>query len=154
MIFRVKEDLYMALSEKFFDLRDKQIIRFERGDITRAEVRNQNGTTACVADPGGDLVIDLGPGKKIGDAPPCPDFIPQLGILPGVQDIYDTPPPAVAAKFANPAVQITITDKSGAKTEVRVSAVSDGSVYAQSGTRPPDPQAGYGGVRQPQFQAV
>ncbi|MGC1688043.1 MAG: hypothetical protein WA734_20605, partial [Candidatus Acidiferrales bacterium] len=51
-------------------------------------------------------------------------------------NILDTPSGAINAQFAKPAIEATLTDKAGNKTEVRISAASGKSVYARSGDGP------------------
>ena len=52
------------------------------------------------------------------------------------QEIYDEPPAGVAAKLAKPPVQVTLTNVSGKKLEIQVSAPVGDSVYARTSAGP------------------
>ena len=144
MIFRVNDTLYKALTEKFSDLRDKQLVHFSEGDITQVEVRNQNGTTQCVKNAAGDLVIQTagappgGPTGKPADkkdaSQPCPFIMPLDSAR--AQEIYDEPPAVIVSKLAKPAVDVTLTNSSGKKMDIQLSAASGDSVYARTGAGP------------------
>jgi hypothetical protein len=148
-IFRVNDALYKALNEKFGDLRDKQLVHFSEADISQLEVRNQNGTSQCVKSAagaaggaaggaGGQLVLqpndDKGDKGGKGAAVPCP-FVAALEMA-RAQEIYDEPPAAIAGKLAKPPVQVTLTNVSGKKLEIQVSAPVGDSVYARTGGGP------------------
>ncbi len=132
MIFRVNDVLYKALDEKFSDLRDKQLVRFSENDIKQIDVKNQNGTAQCVKDATGQLVIPAADSKSA--AQPCP-FTASLEAA-RAQEIYDTPPAAIASKLAKPAVHVTLTNMDGKKMEIDVSALSGDIVYARSSAGP------------------
>jgi hypothetical protein len=132
MIFRVNDVLYKALDEKFSDLRDKQLVHFSENDIKQIDVKNQNGTAQCVKDATGQLVIPAADSKSA--AQPCP-FTASLEAA-RAQEVYDTPPAAIASKLAKPAVHVTLTNMDGKKMEIDVSALSGDSVYARSSAGP------------------
>ena len=52
------------------------------------------------------------------------------------QEIYDEPPAAIAGKLAKPPVQVTLTNVSGKKMEIQVSAPAGDSVYARTSGGP------------------
>jgi uncharacterized protein DUF4340 len=133
-IFRVNDTLFKSLSEKLFDLRDKQVIHIAMTDITRAQMKNEKGTTACVQSTSGDLVLEQPAGAK-GTPPECPGFVDSLEGA-RAQDIYDAPSAMIAASMAKAPIVIAITDKSGKSIEVRVSAVSGDAVYARTSVGP------------------
>jgi hypothetical protein len=144
----VNDTLYKALAEKFSDLRDKQLVHFSESDITQVDVRSQNGTTQCVKNASGDLVIQPSAGPSGGTAggssgkpadkkdasQPCPFIMPLDNAR--AQEIYDEPPAAIVSKLAKPAVEVTLTNSSGKKMEIQVSAASGDSVYARTGAGP------------------
>src|SRR4029077_4018086 len=57
-VFQINENLYTILSDKYIDLRDKQIVHITPDDVARAEVHNLNGTFACVKGSGSGLVLE------------------------------------------------------------------------------------------------
>src|SRR6185437_3087163 len=129
-VFEVQEAVYKALSDKPGDLRDKQLVHLNASEVTRAEVRDQNGATSCVKGANDEFTVEQAAGTKT-PAAPCADFLPSIENA-HAQEVYDAPPAGVSAKLAKPAVQITLTDKNGKKTEIRVSPAVGDSVYAQT----------------------
>lgn len=134
VILRVNTTLFTTLNQKLFDLRDKQLVHIFASDVTRAEIHNPNGSAVCVANPSGDLVVEQSAGAKT-PPPTCPSFVPTLEGARAT-DIFDAPPADISAKLAKPAIEITLTEKSGKKTELRVSAVFGDAVYAKTGAGP------------------
>jgi Domain of unknown function (DUF4340) len=137
-VFQINDNLHTILSDKYFDLRDKQITHSMPDDVTRAEVHNLNGIFACVKGSGSGLVLEQSADKS-GDkkaAPPsCPDFIAELG-EDQADEVYDTPPASIAKELAKPAVQITITDKNGKKSQLVFSGIIGDSIYSRSDSSP------------------
>jgi Domain of unknown function (DUF4340) len=133
-VFQINENLYTILSDKYFDLRDKQIVHIMPDDVARADVRNPNGTFACVKGSGSGLVLEQTADKKA--APPsCPDFLGELG-EDQADEVYDNPPASIAAQLAKPAVQISITDKNGKKSQLVFSGIVEDSLYGRSNAGP------------------
>lgn len=139
-VFEINDNLYSILSDKYIDLRDKQITHITPDDITRAEVHNLNGTFACVKGAGSGLVLEqtankTADGKAAAASPSCPDFIGELG-EDQADEVYDSPPASVAKELAKPAVQITITDKNGKKSQLVFSGITGDSIYGRSDASP------------------
>ena len=139
-MFEINDNLFSILSDKYIDLRDKQIIHIMPDDVTRAEVHNLNGTFACVKGEGSGLVLEQAAGKpvdgKAAAAPPsCPDVIAELG-EDQADEVYDNPSASVSKELAKPAVQITITDKNGKKTQLVFSGITGDSIYGRSDAGP------------------
>jgi hypothetical protein len=133
-IFRVQDSVHTSLSSKFFDLRDKNLIHAEENDIVRVEFHNAKGATTCVKGADGGWVIEQPAGQKT-PPPACPSFWTSLSTA-RAEDILDTPPASVVSQLAKPPVQVTLTDKSGKKTEIRISAATGNSVYARTSAGP------------------
>jgi hypothetical protein len=143
-VFQINDNLYSILSDKYIDLRDKQITHIMPDDVTRAEVHNLNGTFACVKGSGSGLVLEqsaektpdkTGPQAAPPTPPSCPDFIGQLG-EDQADEVYDNPPASVTKELAKPAVQITITDKNGKKSQLVFSGITGDSIYGRSDSGP------------------
>ncbi len=133
-VFEINDNLYSILSDKYIDLRDKQITHIMPDDVTRAEVHNLNGTFACIKGSGSGFVLEQSADKKA--APPsCPDFIGELG-EDQADEVYDNPPASIGKELAKPAVQITITDKNGKKSQLVFSGITGDSIYGRSGAGP------------------
>ena len=137
-VFQINDNLHTILSDKYFDLRDKQLTHILPDDVTRAEVHNLNGTFACVKGSGSGLVLEQSADKTADNkaAPPsCPDFIGELG-EDQADEVYDTPPASIAKELAKPAVQITITDKNGKKSRLDFSGITGDFIYGRSDLSP------------------
>jgi hypothetical protein len=134
-VFQINNTLYTILSDKYFDLRDKQIVHVTPDDVTRAEVRNLNGTFVCVKPPTGSGLVLEQSGDKKGAPPSCPDFIASLE-EDRADEVYDNPPANIAAQLAKPVVQITLTDKNGKKSEMVFSGIAGDSIYGRAGAGP------------------
>jgi hypothetical protein len=136
-VFQINDNLHTILSDKYIDLRDKQIVHIMPDDVTRAEVRNLNGMFACVKGSGSGLVLEQSPDKNPDKAdkkaapPSCPDFLAELG-EDQADEVYDNPPASIAKQLAKPAVQITITDKNGKKSQLVFSGIVEDSIYGRS----------------------
>jgi len=133
-IFRVQETVHTTMSSKFFELRDKNLIHAEESDIVRAEIHNAKGATTCVKGPDGGWVIEQ-PAAQKTPAPACPSFWQSLSSA-RAEDILDAPPASVTAQLAKPPVQVTLTDKSGKKTDIQISAATGNFVYARTNSGP------------------
>ena len=138
-VFQVNDNLYSILSDKYIDLRDKQIVHIMPDDVTRAEIHNLNGTFACVKS-GSGLVLEqaantTADGKAPAAPPSCPDVVGQLG-EDQADEVYDNPPASVSKELAKPAVQIAITDKNGKKTQLVFSGITGDSIYGRRDSSP------------------
>ena len=136
-VFEINDNLYSILSDKYIDLRDKQITHIKPDDVTRADVHNLNGTFACVKGSGSGLVLEQtsDKGDKKAEPPSCPDFIGELG-EDQADEVYDNPPASIAKELAKPAVQISITDKNGKKSQLVFSGITGDSIYARNDSGP------------------
>jgi hypothetical protein len=129
VLFHVDDSLHTMLSQTFADLRAKTLFTGQGDNITRIEVRNQSGAMACSKDASGSLLIEKGTAQK-GTDPQCPDFLDTLARATS-QKIYDQPPAAMTAQLAKPAIEITLTDQAGKKTDIHISAASGAVVYGR-----------------------
>jgi hypothetical protein len=133
-VFQVNDNLYSILSDKYIDLRDKQITHIMPNDVTRAEVHNLNGTFVCVKGSGSGLVLEQ-PADNKAAPPSCPDVVGELG-EDQADEVYDNPPASIAKELAKPAVQITITDKNGKKSQLVFSGITGDSIYGRNDSGP------------------
>ena len=134
MIFEISSTVYDALNKKFFDLRDKSILHFDPATLTAVEIHNANGAIQCAQGEDDQWTI-LEPAANEGKA------IQSWKILDPLQNarakqIYDSPPRAILAHVAKPAIEVILTDKSGKKTTVDISAATGDSVYARTTAGP------------------
>lgn len=136
MIFTVGSDFEKKLESKPFDFRDKKFYSPNTDSLSSIELQNSESgeTIAAHRAANGDWLFDQPAdlkGKKF-------DIMKLSAPLDSAMatDILDSAPGSVTAKLAKPAIEITLTDKSGKKTTIRVSAASEGFVYAQSSGDP------------------
>ena len=132
-VFQINDNLYSILSDKYIDLRDKQITHIMPDDVTRLDVRNLNGTFACVKGSGSGLVLETA--DKKSTPPSCPDVVSELG-EDQADEVYDNPPASVAKELAKPPIQITITGKNNKKTQLVFSGITGDSIYGRSDSSP------------------
>ena len=130
LIFRIKETVYKTLDEKFFDLRDKQLVRVSESDVVRLDIQDAGVTEACVKDSNGEWSASQPAGAKTKPTN-CASLWSSLRDARAT-NILDTPSGAINAQLAKPAIEATLTDKSGKKTEVRVSGATGKSAYART----------------------
>ena len=140
-VVQINENLYSILNDKYIDLRDKQIVHIMPADAARLDVRNLNGSFACVKGDSG-LVLeqssDKTPDKAAGKEttpPACPNLVDELQD-DQADEVYDNPPASISSQLSKPPVQITITDKNGKKTELAFSGVTGDSIYGRNSGSP------------------
>lgn len=134
MIFQVDSSLYSSLDKKFFDLRDKSILHFDSAQISLVEIKNSNGIIQC----------SQGKNDQWTLVQPVADKgknIQSWKVLDPLQNarataIYDSPAPAIVARLAKPAIEVTLTDKSGKTTTVSISPAVKDSVYIRTSAGP------------------
>ncbi|HEV2315202.1 MAG TPA: DUF4340 domain-containing protein [Candidatus Acidoferrales bacterium] len=134
MIFEISSTVYDALNKKLFDLRDKSILQFDPANVTVVEIHNASGAIQCVQGKDDQWTI-LQPVADKGKA------IQSWKILDPLQNarakqIYDTPSRSVLAHLAKPAIDVILTDKSGKKTTIDISAAVGDSVYVRTTAGP------------------
>lgn len=134
MIFEISSTVYGALNKKFFDLRDKSILHFDPANVATVEIHNANGNIECAQGKDDQWTI-LQPTADKGKV------IQSWKILDPIQnaratEIYDTPSRAVLARVAKPAIEVILTDKSGKKTAIDISAAVGDSVYIRTTAGP------------------
>jgi len=137
-VFEISDNLYSILGDKYVDLRDRKITHIMPADVTRADIHNVFGTFVCVKGSGSGLVLEESADKsadKKAEPPSCPDVVGALG-EDEADEVYDTPPAKIASQLVKPAVQITITDKNGKKSQLAFTGIIEDSIYARSDSGP------------------
>lgn len=134
MIFTIDAPTYNAFNKKFFDLRDKSILQFDPTAVATVAIQNANGTIEC-SQGKDDTWSVVQPVTDKGKPVQSWKILDPLQNVRATQ-IYDTPSAAVLARLKKPEIQITLTDKSGKKTSVNVSAALGDSVYVRTSAGP------------------
>jgi len=136
MIFHVNKDLYKKLSQKFADLRDKQVVHAVSADIQHLELRNANGAISLSRKKDGsdDWVFDAPADQKGKLASSWKILDPLTGLT--AEEVIDHPAPNVLLQIANPTVTAILTGKDGKAVTVKLSKASGDFVYAQASDSP------------------
>jgi hypothetical protein len=141
-IFRINQDLYKKLAEKFSDLRDKKLAHLDPATITHAEIHNASGTILCTRKNEADWACDATDqqnakqnDKQKDNQQGKPGSLDKLFTLlqqATAEEIFDRPTPDLLAKLAKPAFTAIFTDKSGKTLNIEISKESSGFVYART----------------------
>jgi hypothetical protein len=136
MIFRINEDVYKKLSEKFADLRDKKVVHIDSASVQSMEIRNQNGSISLSRkkDSPDDWVFDTPADQKGKAASSWKVLDPLAGLT--AEEVIDHPASNLLALEANPAVTVVVTGKEAKPLVVKISKVSGDFVYAQASDSP------------------
>jgi len=132
MIFGVSEDLYRKLTEKFTDLRDKQVVHAVSADIQKLDFRNANGVISLSRKKDGsdEWVFDAPADQKGKLASSWKILDPLTGLT--ADEVIDHPASNLLSLLAVPAVSVNFTDKDGAVVTLKLSKASGDFVYAQA----------------------
>jgi hypothetical protein len=133
MIFEIPEALFKRLNIGMAELRSKGLVNVSQSDLTKVEIRNANQT--LVASRQGDKWIISEPKAQAGkEAMPARFLTPLTNAQ--ATEILDKPAAAITARLAQPAVDVTLADKSGKTIHVALSQPDGDSVYAKTSTGP------------------
>jgi hypothetical protein len=124
-LLKVDKAFYDKLNTKLATLRSKQILKFDRDNLTKLYVKNPNVTLS--ADKKDDKWTVTEPAdKKDKEASTFKIF---SSLESQATEVLDKPTAAISAKLAKPAVEVRLTDKSGKTTVVKISAADGDDVY-------------------------
>jgi hypothetical protein len=130
-IFRIDAELEGKLAQTFGDLRDKQVLHVDAGDLKRFELQTARGSFTLVPKPGdpAEWIFDS-PADQKGKAAESWKVLDPLATLQAAE-VIDHPAPAQLAQLASPAVHVTLTSKDGKDLNLRVSNLTGDAAYAQ-----------------------
>lgn len=136
VVFVINDDLYKKLAQKFDDLRDKDLVHISETDVSSIELHNANATMDITRKPGSDFewVVQSPADVKGKSAATWKVFSPLTSAK--AEEVIDHPSAEIKAKLAKPAVEISFTEKSGAKLTVKISPASGDFVYGQTSAGP------------------
>jgi len=124
-IVKISSPLYDKLNIKASELRNKEMFKLDRDNLSKIEIKNPNLT--LVAEKSGDKWTIKEPAdKKDKDAPAARVINP---FDTKAEEILDAPSADVKSKLARPAVEAKLTYKDGKTVEVKVSSVDGESAY-------------------------
>jgi len=136
-IFRVNDDLYKKLTEKFTDLRDKQVVHTASADIQQLEFHNASGAISLSRKKDGSdqWVFDAPADQKGKLASSWKILDPLTGL--NAEEVIDHPVANLLAAVSKSAVTIVLTDRAGKSVTVKLSKAVGDFVYAQASDSPP-----------------
>jgi hypothetical protein len=124
-IIKIASPFYDKLNIKASELRNKDIFKLDRDNLSKIEIKNPNLT--LVAEKSGDKWTIKEPAdKKDKDAPPAKTINP---FETKAEEILDSPSADVKSKLAKPAIEAKLTYKDGKTVEVKVSSADGDSAY-------------------------
>jgi hypothetical protein len=131
-IFRIDEDVYKKLSEKFGDLRDKRVLHADAAGLQRIEIQNSSGSIVLSRqqDKTDEWTFDS-PADRKGKPVSSWRVLNPIGSL-RAEEVFDHPPANLLAQLANPAIRLVLTSKDGKELNLRISKPSGDFVYAQA----------------------
>lgn len=132
-VMKIFGTLFETLNKaKFASLRSKQFHKLNRDELTRFELKNENGR--LVAEKKDDKWLVVEPAdKKDKEAQPFKLFTP---FESKASEILDKATAAINSKFAKPAVEIRLTEKSGKTTVLKISQADGDDIYIRVEGRP------------------
>lgn len=135
-IFRIDADLYKKLTERYADLRDKQVVHVDTSDIQNIELRNDMGaiTLSRKKDSPDEWDIDSPAAQKGKTAAATKVLDPLTGLR--ADEVLDHPAAALVAQLAKPAIVVVLTEKSGKQVTVRISKPAGDFAYAETSDSP------------------
>jgi Domain of unknown function (DUF4340) len=136
IVFRINDDLYKKLTEKFSDLRDKRVMHFDAEDIGQVEIENANGTvTVARKKDNPDEWAIRAPDNLKGKSAGTWKFLDPISNLQA-DEVIDHPAANLTSEMAKPEITATLTKKDGSALTLRISKPSGDFVYAQASDSP------------------
>jgi hypothetical protein len=124
-IFKISSSLYDKLNIKPAELRNKEMFKLDKDNLSRIEIKNPN--LKLTAEKSGDKWVIKEPAdKKDKDAPTFKVVNP---FETKAEEIMESPSGDVRAKLAKPAVEAKLTYKDGKVVEVKVSSADGDNAY-------------------------
>lgn len=124
-IIKISSSFYDKLNIKASELRNKDMFKLDRDNLTKIEIKNPN--LKLVAEKNGDKWTIKEPAdKKDKDAPQAKIINP---FDTKAEEIVDSPSADVKAKVAKPVVEATLTYKDGKAIEVKISSGDAENAY-------------------------
>lgn len=136
MIFRIRQDLYTKLAQRFTDLRDKKVLHLVADDIQRIQIRGSSGEIDLSRKPDNpdEWIIDAPAEQKGKSAASWKVLDPVTNLR--AEEVIDRPAAALLAQLAKPALSLVLADKNGQQTTLRISKPAGDFAYAQASGNP------------------
>lgn len=130
-VFRIDGDLEKKLSEKFADLRDKQVLHADTSDTQRIQIQDAGGAIVLSRKPGdSDEWTFESPADRKGKPVSSWKVLDPLGTM-RAEEVLDHPAPSQLAQLSTPAIKLVLTGKDGKELSLGISKPSGDFVYAK-----------------------
>jgi hypothetical protein len=126
-IFKIDSAFYDKLNAQPATLRSKEIIKLDRDNLARVQIKNPNTTITAENKDGKWVVVE--PTEQKDKEALTSKLLDPLETT--ATEIIDKPSAAIAAKLAKPAVEARLTGKDGKATVIKVSAADGDDVYVR-----------------------
>jgi hypothetical protein len=124
-VFKISSSLYDKLNIKASDLRNKEMFKLDKDNLSKVEIKNPN--LKLIAEKSGDKWAIKEPAdKKDKDAPTFKVINP---FETKAEEILESPSSDIKSKLAKPAVEAKLTYKDGKVVEVKVSSADGDNAY-------------------------
>jgi hypothetical protein len=127
-LFKVDISFHRALNTKLAALRSKSLVKLNRDDLTRVQIKNPNLTIVAEKNTEGKWLVKEPADKKDKEAYSFKLIDP---IETKATEVIDKPTGAIAAKLAKPEVEVRLTGKDGKTTVIKVSSADGDNAYAR-----------------------
>jgi hypothetical protein len=131
-IIKIESALYDKLNVKPAELRDKQIIKLNKDELTRIEIKNPN--QKILAEKKEDKWLVREPAERKDKE--LQTFKIFSALETRAKEILDSPSAAIRSKLLKPTVVVQLTDKSGKVTLLAISSADGDDVYVTVKGRP------------------
>ncbi len=128
-VFKVESSLYTKLNAKLFDLRDKRVVKLDKEELTRLQVKNPNGTLVAEKDKDSKWITKEPADKKDKEVQSWRIFDPLE--TNKATEIMERASTSIVAKLRKPAVEVRLTRKDGKTTTVMISIADGDSAYVR-----------------------
>jgi Domain of unknown function (DUF4340) len=132
-LYKVDLPFHSAVNTKLAALRSKSLVKINRDDLTRVQIRNPNVTLVAEKNPEGKWLVKEPADKKDKEAYSFKLIDP---IETKATEVIDKATGAIASKLAKPEVEVRLTVKDGKTTVIKISSADSDNAYAQVEGRP------------------
>jgi hypothetical protein len=132
-IFKIDQDLFDKLNVKATQLHSKQLVKLNKDDVSRIQIKNENLTLVAVRNADGKLLVKEPVAQK--DKEVVATRIIEPISAASATELIDKPTAEIAAKMSKPVVEASLTTKDGKTTVIKISAADGDNVYVRVGGR-------------------
>jgi hypothetical protein len=127
-LYKVDLSLHRAMNTKLAALRSKSLVKINREDLTRVQVKNPNLTIVAEKNNEGKWLVKEPADKKDKEAYSFRLIDP---IETKATEVIDKPTGAIASKLEKPEVEVRLTVKDGKTTVIKVSSADGDNAYVR-----------------------